>query len=118
MTPIPPRSSNASGHIWAELFRCTPSTQRAIEAAVAAGQVRALGLGLYTSNLVDEPAKILDLHCQHEQEALQDRLMKLSLARALISDATAHTLDEAAALILGPTGHLLTQHRHRVVLLS
>jgi len=103
MTPEAPRMPRLSRSIWPELFEGTPLTERTIEIALAAGEIRALGLGLYTSNFVDEPAKILDRHCQQEQDALRDRLMKLSVARALISDPRAHTLEEAAALIRGST---------------
>ena len=104
MTPEAPRKPRLSRRIWPELFEATPLTERAIEIALAAGEIRSLGLGLYTSNFVDEPAKILDRHCQEEQDALRDRLMKLSVARALISDPGAHTLDEVAALIRGSVG--------------
>jgi hypothetical protein len=104
VTPEAPRKARPSRRIWPELFESTPLTERAIEIAVATGEVRSLGLGLYTSNFVDEPAKILDRHCQQEQDALRDRLMKLSVARALISDPAAHTLDEVAALIRGSVG--------------
>jgi hypothetical protein len=103
MTPEAPRKPRLSRCIWPELFESTPLTERAVENALAAGEIRALGLGLYTCNFADEPAKILDRHCQQEQDALRDRLMKLSVARALIYDPGAHTLDEVAALIRGST---------------
>jgi len=104
VTPEAPRKPHPSRRIWPELFESTPLTERVIEIALAAGEIRSLGLGLYTSNLVDEPATILDRHCRQEQDALRDRLMKLSVARALISDPGAHTLDEVAALIRGSVG--------------
>ncbi len=104
MTPQAPRKLRPSRRIWPELLESTPLTERAIEIALAAGEIRALGLGLYTSNLVDDPAAILDRHCRQEQDALRDRLMKLSVARALISDPGTHHLDEVAALIRGTTG--------------
>jgi len=104
MTPDAPRKPRRSRSIWPELLESTPLTERAIEIALAAGEIRSLGLGLYTSNFVDEPATILDRHCREEQDALRDRLMKLSVARALISDPGAHTLDEVAALIRGSVG--------------
>jgi len=103
MTPQAPRKPRPARRIWPELLESTPLTERAIERGLAAREIRALGLGLYTSNFVDDPTTILDRHCRQEQDALRDRLMKLSIARALISDPGTHDLDQVVTLIRGST---------------
>src|SRR4051812_35405627 len=59
---------------WPELFEGRVWMMSAVREAIAAGRLRPLGLGLYTSNLVDDPADIIERHAVNELEALRHRI--------------------------------------------
>jgi hypothetical protein len=59
---------------WPELFEGRIWMMNAVREAVAAGRLRPLGLGLYTSNLVDDPVDILERHSVNELDALRHRI--------------------------------------------
>lgn len=56
------KKSQQTVRSWPEIFRSDSATTKAVNRAVAAGELRPLGLGLYTSNLLDEPEVILQRH--------------------------------------------------------
>ena len=51
--------SGFSQDSWTELFRSDSRSSRAISRAVAAGKLRSLGRGLYSTNLIDSPQDII-----------------------------------------------------------
>jgi fido (protein-threonine AMPylation protein) len=57
-----PRKSAAGPAQWPEIFKSNSTTTKAVNRAVASGQLRPLGLGLYTSNLIEEAETILVRH--------------------------------------------------------
>ena len=59
---------------WPELFEGRIWMMNAVREAVAAGRLRALGLGLYTSNLVDDPIDIIERHSVTQVDALRRRI--------------------------------------------
>jgi hypothetical protein len=59
---------------WPELFEGRIWMMNAVREDIAAGRLRPLGLGLYTSNLVDDPVDILDRHSVSEVDALRRRI--------------------------------------------
>jgi hypothetical protein len=59
---------------WPELFEAKPSMLAAVRHDIAAGRLRPLGLGLYTSNLADDPMSIIERQTVIEVDALQRRL--------------------------------------------
>jgi len=111
MNDIPSKPGSVPS-AWPELVASTPLTRPALDRAVLNGELKPLGLGLYTSNLVDEPADILDRHCRRELRELQSRIAELKEASSLISDLSgmaageaSRTLDDKiASLIRGSNG--------------
>jgi len=68
------RRRGVASRRWPELFEGRIWMMNAIREAVAAGRLRALGLGLYTSNLSDDPADIIQRHSVNELDALRRRI--------------------------------------------
>jgi hypothetical protein len=68
------RRRGVTSRRWPELFESRIWMMNAIREAVAAGRLRPLGLGLYTSNLVDDPTDIIRRHSVNALDALRRRI--------------------------------------------